>query len=227
MAQPSNHKSENPYTPDRHAYQYLLDHSLKESPAVKKIREATLLHPMAKMQAAPDESQFLALLLKMLNAKKVIEVGVFTGYTTLVLAEALPDDGKVLALDVSEEYVAVGKPYWAESSSGKKIDLRLAPGVDTLDSELASGAEGTYDFAFIDADKVNYDAYYERCLRLLRPGGLIGVDNTLWGGRVARPDIVDPDTVAIRTLNAKISSDDRVEIAFLRIADGLTLCRKK
>ena len=171
----------------------------------------------------------MALLVKLIGARRTIEVGVFTGYSALAVALALPDDGHVLACDVSDEFTRVGKPYWKRAGVADKIDLVLEPALTTLDARLAAGEAGRYDFAFIDADKSNYDGYYERCLRLLRAGGLIAIDNTLWSGRVAEP--VDPkkdaDTAALQALNLKLRDDSRVDISLLPIGDGLTLARKR
>jgi len=208
-------------------YQYVLDHSLREHPAQAALREATRTHPRGGMQISPEQGQFMALLIRLIGARRTIEIGVFTGYSALSVALALPDDGSVLACDISDEYTRVGQPYWAQAGVAPKIDLRLAPAVQTLDERLAAGEAGRYDFAFIDADKVNYDAYYEKCLRLLRTGGLIAVDNTLWGGDVARADARDADTVALRAFNDRLHADERVDMSLLPIGDGVTLARKR
>jgi predicted O-methyltransferase YrrM len=208
-------------------YQYVLDHSLREHPAQAALREATRTHPRGGMQISPEQGQFMALLIRLMGARRTIEIGVFTGYSALSVALALPDDGSVLACDISDEYTRVGQPYWAQAGVAHKIDLRLAPAVQTLDERLAAGEAGRYDFAFIDADKVNYDAYYEKCLRLLRTGGLIAVDNTLWGGDVARADARDADTVALRAFNDRLHADERVDMSLLPIGDGVTLARKR
>jgi caffeoyl-CoA O-methyltransferase len=207
-------------------YQYLMDQSIREHPAQVALRAATAPHPHAGMQISPDQGQFMALLIKLLGARRAIEVGVFTGYSALTVALALPDDGRVLACDISDEYTRVGRPFWSQAGVAHKIDLRLAPALETLDSQLAAGAAGQFDFAFIDADKTGYDAYYERCLQLLRPGGLIAIDNTLWSGSVARP-AKDADTAALQKLNAKLRDDQRVDMSLLTIGDGLTLARKR
>lgn len=207
-------------------YQYLLDHSLREHPAQAALREATRTHPQAQMQISPEQGQFMALLVWLMGARNTIEVGVFTGYSTLSVALALPDDGRILACDISDEYTRVGKPYWEQAGVAGKIDLQLAPALQTLDAHIAAGEAGQYDFAFIDADKSGYDGYYERCLELLRAGGLIAIDNVLWSGRVAIP-ADDEDTAALQALNDKLHRDERVDLAMLPIGDGLTLARKR
>ncbi|MED5618375.1 class I SAM-dependent methyltransferase [Ideonella sp. BN130291] len=207
-------------------YQYVLSHSVREHPAQAALREATRHHPHAGMQISPEQGQLMALLVRLMGARRTIEIGVFTGYSALTVALALPDDGTVLACDISEEYVRVGRPHWQAAGVAHKIDLRLAPALQTLDTQLAEGGAGRYDFAFIDADKTGYDAYYERCLQLLRPGGLIAIDNTLWSGAVARP-AQDKDTLALQALNTKLHADERVDLSLLPISDGLTLLRKR
>ena len=207
-------------------YQYLIDHSVREHPAQAALREATRAHPHVGMQISPDQGQFMALLVRLMGARQAIEIGVFTGYSALTVALALPDDGRLLACDISDEYTRIGRPFWQQAGVARKIDLRLAPALETLDAELAAGAAGRYDFAFIDADKTSYDAYYERCLKLLRPGGLVAIDNTLWSGAVARPS-GDADTLALQRLNLKLHGDERVDLSMLHIGDGLTLARKR
>ena len=204
--------------------QYVLDHSIREHPAQVALRAATASHPRAGMQISPDQGQFMAMLVKLMGARRAIEIGVFTGYSALTVALALPDDGELLACDISDEYTRVGLPHWQHAGVAHKIDLRLAPALQTLDERLAAGAAGHYDFAFIDADKTSYDAYYERCVSLLRRGGLIAIDNTLWSGSVARP-AKDADTVALQQLNAKLHRDERIDLSLLPIGDGLTLAR--
>jgi caffeoyl-CoA O-methyltransferase len=211
---------------DDRLYQYVLDNSLHEHPAQAALREATRLHAHAGMQIAPDQGQFMALLVKLMGARRTLEIGTFTGYSALTVALALPDSGHLLACDISDEYTRIGRPFWKQAGVEHKIELVLAPAVQTLDARLTAGEAGSYDFAFIDADKTNYDAYYERCLKLVRAGGLIGFDNTLWGGAVARP-AKDDDTAALQALNAKLHRDQRVEIAILTVGDGLTLARKR
>lgn len=207
-------------------YDYLLAHSLREHTEQAALREATRTHPRANMQISPEQGQFMALLVKLLGARRCIEIGVFTGYSALSVALALPEDGKILACDISEEYTSIGKPYWQRARVAHKIDLQLAPASETLDARLNAGEAGTYDFAFIDADKTGYDAYYERCLKLLRSGGLIAIDNVLWGGDVARP-AQDADTRALQALNDKLHGDERIDLSMLPIGDGLTLARKR
>jgi predicted O-methyltransferase YrrM len=207
-------------------YRYVLSHSLREHPAQAALREATKGHAHAAMQIGPEQGQFMALLVRLIGARRTIEIGVFTGYSALCVALALPDDGYVLACDVSDEYTRIGKPYWQQAGVSRKIDLRLAPARETLDERLANGEAGTFDFAFIDADKTAYDDYYERCLRLLRPGGLLAIDNVLWSGSVAQP-AKSVDTAALQALNDKLFRDDRIDLSLLPIGDGLTLARKR
>ena len=181
-------------------YQYVLDHSLREHPEQAALREATRTHPRAGMQISPEQGQFMALLARLIGARRAIEIGVFTGYSALTVALALPPDGYLLACDISEEFTAVGKPYWQGAGVAQKIELVIAPALQTLDRRLALGEAGQYEFVFIDADKTGYEAYYERSLELLRAGGLIAIDNTLWDGAVAKPS-KDADTVALQQLN--------------------------
>lgn len=211
---------------DDTVYEYLLAHSLREHPEQTALRAATRAHPLGGMQISPEQGQFMQLLVKLIGARRCIEIGTFTGYSALTVALALPPDGRILACDVSEEYTAVGKPFWQRAGVADKIELVIAPAAGTLDARLAAGQAGHYDFAFIDADKAAYDGYYERCLKLLRQGGLIGFDNTLWGGAVARP-AEDDDTRALQALNDKLHADERIDIAMLPIGDGLTLARKR
>jgi len=213
-------------TLDDTLYRYLLDHSLREHPAQAALRAATAAHPHAGMQIGAEQGQFMALLVKLLGARRTLEVGVFTGYSALSVALALPDDGRLLACDISDEYTRIGRPFWQQAGVDHKITLALAPALQTLDAELAAGQAGAYDFAFIDADKTGYDAYYERALQLLRPGGLVAIDNTLWGGSVARPATSD-DTRALQALNDKLHRDERIDLSQLPIGDGLTLARKR
>jgi len=212
---------------DDSLYEYMLAHSLREHPAQVALREATRTWPRAGMQIAPEQGQLLTLLLRLIGAKRAIEIGVFTGYSALTTALALPADGHLLACDISETDTRLGQPYWQSAGVAAKIEFVVAPAQQTLRTKLASGQAGTYDFAFIDADKAGYDAYYELCLQLLRTGGLIAIDNVLWGGSVAHPANGDADTEALQALNLKIHHDERVDLALLPIADGLTLARKR
>jgi predicted O-methyltransferase YrrM len=201
--------------------------ALRESPILAELRRETAALPAARMQIAPEQGQLLAILVRLMQARRTIEVGVFTGYSSLAVAMALPEDGRMLACDVSEEWTAMARRYWQRAGVTHKIRLELAPALQTLDRELAGGQSGRYDFAFIDADKPAYGAYYERCLELLRPGGLLAVDNTLWSGRVADPAAGDEDTVALRAFNAAVARDERVDLCLVPIADGVTLLRKR
>ena len=207
-------------------YAYLLAHTLHEHPEQAALREATRTYPHGNMQISPEQGQFMSLLIKLIGAQRTIEIGTFTGYSALTVALALPADGHLLACDVSAEYTAVGRPYWQRAGVAGKIELVLAPALQTLDARIASRETGTYDFAFIDADKTNYDGYYERCLQLVRQGGLLAFDNTLWSGAVARP-AEDDDTRALQVLNDKLHADSRIDMALLPIGDGLTLARKR
>ena len=208
-------------------YEYLLTISLREPDVLERLREETTRDSMSNMQSAPEQGQFMALLVQLTGARKCLEIGVYTGYSTLWVAQALPHDGRVVACDTSEEWTAIARRYWQEADVTDRVDLRLAPALDTLDSLIDADEAGSFDFAFIDADKGNYRNYYERVLRLLRPGGLVVIDNTLWSGSVADPENQDSDTVAIRQLNAFIHQDTRVEMSLLPVADGLTLALKK
>jgi predicted O-methyltransferase YrrM len=207
-------------------YDYLLSHSLREHPAQAALRAATRSHARGGMQISPEQGQFMALLIRLMGARKTIEIGVFTGYSALAVALALPEDGQVLACDISDEYTRIARPYWEQAMVAHKIDLQLAPALETLDARLAAGAAGQYDFAFIDADKSAYDGYYERCLQLVRRGGLIAIDNVLWSGSVAAP-AEDADTAALQALNLKLHADERIDLSMLPVGDGLTLARKR
>jgi len=211
---------------DDRIYHYVIDHSVREHPALAGLREATASVPHSGMQIGPDQGQFMAMLVRLLGARRTIEIGTYTGYSALAVALALPQDGRVLACDISDEYTRVGRPFWREAGVEHKIELVLAPARKTLDERLAAGEAGAYDFAFIDADKGAYDDYYERCLQLVRPGGLIAFDNTLWSGLVARPS-QDADTAALQALNDKLHRDERVDLALLTVGDGLTLARRR
>lgn len=211
---------------DKTLYDYLLSVSLREPEILTQLRQETAQHSMATMQIAPDQGQFLALLVKLIAAKKTLDIGVFTGYSSLVVALALPADGKVIACDIDEEYTAIARRYWQKAGVADKINLHLAPALETLEKLIAAGEAETFDFAFIDADKSNYDNYYELALQLVRPGGLIAIDNVLWSGRVADPQVQDNRTNKIRAFNQKLYQDQRVTLSMLAIADGLTLAMK-
>ena len=208
-------------------YDYLLEASLREPPLLARLREETAALPRAVMQISPEQGQFMALLVELVGARRVLEVGTFTGYSALAVALAMPPDGRIVTCDVDEDMTAVARRYWAEARVADRIDLRLGPAVDTLDALIADGGAGSFDFAFVDADKVNYGAYYERGLALLRQGGLMLIDNVLWSGAVADPQKQDDDTRAIRALNAKLRDDQRVTLSLLPVSDGLTLARKR
>lgn len=207
-------------------YNYLLSVSLREPEVLTQLRLENAQLPRAIMQISPEQGQFMALLIKLLGAKKTLDIGVFTGYSSLVVALALPADGKVIACDTSEEYTSIAKRYWQQAGVANKIDLHIAPALTTLDNLLAAGQGESFDFAFIDADKSNYDNYYERSLQLIRPGGIIAIDNVLWSGKVADPEIQDNQTKKIRALNQKLHQDTRITISLVPIADGLTLAMK-
>lgn len=208
-------------------YDYLKSVSLREPKVLRELRETTYQLDRAVMQISPEQGQFMRLLAQLIGAKKCIEVGVFTGYSTLSVALGLPDDGEIIACDVSEEWTAIARKYWLKAKQDHKIKLHLAPAQQTLQNLLDAGRADDFDFAFIDADKVNYDAYYELCLRLVRPGGLIVIDNVLWEGKVLDPHIVDPDTNAFQALNKKLLDDERVDISMLPMSDGVTLVRRR
>ncbi len=216
---------------DDRLHDYILANSLREPEVLRRLREETSGLPHAGMQIGPEQGQFMALLVELIGARRTLEIGTFTGYSALAVALALPADGRVVACDVSEEYTAVARRYWAEAGVADKIELHLAPALETLDRLLAPGPGGRqaghFDFAFIDADKVNYDGYYERVLSLLRPGGLVAIDNVLWDGKVVEDAPDDPDTRAIQALNAKLKDDSRVTLSLLPLGDGLTLARKR
>lgn len=208
-------------------YQYLLSISLREPPLLTQLRQETAKRRDGRMQIAPDQGQLMALLIQLTGAKKGIEIGTFTGYSTLWMALALPADGQIIACDVNEKTTAIARQYWQQAGVADKIDLRIAPAVETLNHLIESGQTHIFDFAFIDADKPNYQTYCERCLQLLRPGGLIIIDNVLWGGRVAHSIVQDTDTKAIRAFNQTLHQDERVDISTSGIADGITLARKR
>jgi predicted O-methyltransferase YrrM len=212
---------------DDRVRKYLLDHSLREPPVAAELRAATAKLPHGSMQISPEQGQFMALLVQAIGAQRAIEIGTFTGYSALCVAAALPSDGRLVCCDVSAEWTAIGRPYWERAGVAGRIDLRIAPARETLDAMLAQGEAGTYDFAFIDADKTGYAMYYERCLQLVRRGGLIGIDNVLWGGDVADARKRSADTLALRALNDKLHRDERVTLSMLPIGDGLTLAMKR
>jgi predicted O-methyltransferase YrrM len=211
---------------DERLYRYLQEHSVREHSVLAELRAATAGMPHAGMQISPEQGQFMALLVRLMGARRTLEIGVFTGYSALSVALALPPDGKVVACDVSEEWTAMARKHWEKAGMSQRIDLRLAPALDTLDQLLARGEAGKFDFAFIDADKTNYLAYYERSLELMRVGGLVAVDNTLWSGYVADPSHQEKDTQAIRAFNERLHADRRVALSMLPMGDGLTLALK-
>lgn len=209
-------------------YHYLLANSVREPDILKKLRAETANHPLVNMQVSPEQGQLMGLLVQLIGAKKCLEVGVFTGYSSLVVALNLPDDGQIIACDISDEFTSIARKYWHQAGVNNKIDLQIAPALETLDRLIANGEAGSFDFAFIDADKNNYAAYYDRCFQLVRSGGLILVDNVLWYGRVADPAMDhDKRTQAIKQINQQIYHDDRVQISLIPIGDGLTIARKK
>jgi caffeoyl-CoA O-methyltransferase len=208
-------------------YQYLLNHSLREHEVLQALRHETHKLSAARMQISPEQGQFMALLIEMLDAKKTLDIGTFTGYSALVVALAMPEGGRVVACDLDTRATDIAEKYWDLAGVRQKIDLRIGKALETLDALMVNGEAGTFDFAFIDADKNNYLAYYEKSLGLLRKGGLIAVDNVLWSGAVADASNQDKDTNSIRKLNDFILNDDRVSISMLPIGDGLTLARKR
>jgi predicted O-methyltransferase YrrM len=209
-------------------YQYLLANSVREPEILTKLRAETAQHPLVNMQISPEQGQLMGLLVQLIGAKKCLEVGVFTGYSSLAVALNLPDDGRIVACDVSDEFTSIARRYWQEAGVSNKINLYVAPALETLDRLISNGESGTFDFAFIDADKNNYGAYYDRCFQLVRQGGLILVDNVLWYGRVADPAMDnDKRTQAIKQINQQIYHDDRVQISLIPIGDGLTIARKR
>jgi predicted O-methyltransferase YrrM len=206
-------------------YRYTIDHSHPEAPILAQLREETATHPQARMQISPEQGSFLQLLIQLTGAKRCLEIGVFTGYSSLAVALALPIDGYLLACDISDTYTHIARRYWSAANVQNKIELRLGKAIDTLDQLLTQSPE-PFDFAFIDADKGNYANYFDRIIQLLHPGGLIAVDNTLWSGRVADPQDQDKITQTLRTFNEKIAADPRVTVMILPIGDGLTIARK-
>ena len=207
--------------------QYLFDVLSPRTPVQERLRTETQALPQAGMQIGPDQGLFLGLLVRMLDARRVVEVGTFTGYSALAMAMALPPGGRVLCCDISQEYTAIARRYWKEAGVENRIELRLGPARETLTGVLAAEGPASQDLAFIDADKTGYDVYYELCLQLVRPGGIIAIDNVLWSGKVADPAVKDADTAALRALNLKIRDDQRVDAVVLTVGDGLTLARRK
>lgn len=208
-------------------YSYLCDHSLREPAVLRDLREKTDQLPTSYMQVLPEEGQFLSFMVQLINARKTLEIGVYTGYSTLWTALALPKDGKIIACDISEEWTTIAQEYWRQAGVIEKIDLRLAPALDTLNQLLETGHANSFDFAFIDADKENYVAYYEATLKLIRPGGLIAIDNIFWDGKVANSIYQDSETCALRDIAEKLHHDPRVLISLIAVADGLLLALKR
>ena len=206
---------------------YVLDVGTREPGVLARLREETAALPEHRMQIAPEQGAFLALLVELTGARRCLEIGTFTGYSSTAVAMALPEDGRIVCCDVSEAWTEMARRYWDEAGVARKIDLRIAPATETLDGLLADGGESTYDFAFVDADKSGYDGYYERLLRLVRPGGLIALDNMLLGGRVLDQAAEDQDTRALQALNLKLSDDDRISLCLVPMADGVTLARRR
>jgi caffeoyl-CoA O-methyltransferase len=214
-----------PITPE--LADYIRSVSLREPDLLRQLREETAARPDSSMQLSPEQGQFLGLLVRLIGVRQAIEVGVFTGLSSLHIALAMPAGGRLIACDVNTESTAIARRYWQAAGVAEKIDLRIAPAIDTLDALLRDGGEGRYDFAFVDADKENYHHYYERVLKLLRPGGLAAFDNVLWHGKVVDESVQDADTRAIRDFNAKLHLDDRVWLSLVSIGDGLTLVSKR
>ena len=212
---------------DSRLQDYILSATLREPDILARLRQETSRQPLAVMQIAPDQGQLMQLLVRAIGARRTLEVGVFTGYSSLAVALALPEDGSIVACDISEEYTVIARRYWREAGVEHKIDLRIAPAIETLDQLCASGHGGSFDFAFIDADKPSYPAYFERCLELVRPGGLIAIDNTLQEGGVADPENKLPTVVLMREFNQMLLRDTRISLAMLPVADGLTLALKQ
>jgi len=211
--------------PDLQAY--LVEHGVREPEILKRLREETALLPQHDMQIAPEQGAFMAMLVGLIGAQRCIELGTFTGYSSLAVALALPADGRIVCCDVSEEWTSVARRYWGEAGVADRVDLRLGPALETLDELIAGGASGTFDFAFIDASKREYPDYHERILRLLRQGGLALYDNVLWEGGVIDESMTDADTVGVRRLNDRLVGDERVSISMIPVADGLTLVQKR
>ncbi|MCC5899818.1 MAG: class I SAM-dependent methyltransferase [Phormidium sp. BM_Day4_Bin.17] len=208
-------------------HDYLLNTSLREHPVLQQLRQETAQLPGARMQIAPEQGQFMALLVQLLGARKTLEIGTFTGYSALVVALALPPEGRLVTCDIDETTTAIARRYWQQAGVADNIELRLAPALDSLDQLLAAGEAESFDFAFIDADKRNYPHYYEKSLQLVRSGGLIAIDNVLWSGRVADETVSDKRTEAIREFNLALHQDDRISLSLVPISDGLTLALKR
>ncbi|MBI3928066.1 MAG: class I SAM-dependent methyltransferase [Armatimonadetes bacterium] len=208
-------------------YDYMLSISLREPEVMKRLREETARLPQSRMQIAPEQAQFMAFLAELIGARRVLEVGTFTGYSALALAGALPPEGRLITCDVNDVWTSMARPFWEEAGVLGRIEVRLGPAVGTLDALLDEGLEGTFDLAFIDADKENYRRYYEQCLRLVRSGGLVLLDNILWSGRVADSRVKDVDTEALRQINRRLHQDERVSLSVLPLADGLTIALKR
>jgi predicted O-methyltransferase YrrM len=206
---------------------YLVRHGVREPGILRRLRDETARLPQHNMQIAPEQGALLSLLVELTGAKRCIELGTFTGYSSLVVTLAMPPDGTIVCCDISEEWTSIARRYWAEAGVADRVDLRLGPALETLDELLAGGAANTFDFAFVDANKVDYPEYHERIVQLLRLGGLAAYDNVLWGGRVADDSEQDADTLGIRRLNERLASDERVSISMLPLADGVTLARKR
>ena len=205
-----------------HLHSYLLSVSLRESEVLAELRSFTAEHPGANMQIAPEQGQFMAFLVKLLGVERILEIGTYTGYSALAMAEALPDQGNIVTLDIDSDTGAVARSYWEKAGVAHKIEQRIGPARESL-----LKLQGPFDLVFIDADKTNYGFYYEHSLKLLKVGGVVLLDNVLWSGRVARPEVDDPDTNALRAINSKIHNDDRVDLTMLPLADGLTMARKR
>jgi predicted O-methyltransferase YrrM len=214
-------------TLDATLYDYLLQHSLREPDVLRELRSATMALPESNMQIAPEQGQFMALLVELAGALRILEIGSFTGYSALWMGLALPEDGRIVACDLNREWTDMAARYWKRAGVRERIDLRIGPALDTLDALLADGRANSFDLAFVDADKANYLHYYERCLQLLRRGGLLLFDNVLWDGKVADAEVQDADTVAIRELNRTLHRDQRISLSLVPIGDGLTLARKR